>query len=130
MASAAPSRLTSPGFTLLEVLVALVILTLSLGAVMQLFSGGLRATTAAQDTAAAARLAQGRLAQLGQTLPLSPGTTQGTGVDQDGKALRWTQQINGLGRVQGLALYDIQVRVETAAGRQIDLRTKRLVRAP
>lgn len=53
------------GFSLLEVLVAFVILSLTLGVMMQIFSGGLRNVALADDYSRAALLAQSRIAELG-----------------------------------------------------------------
>lgn len=55
----------SAGFSLLEVLVAFVILALTLSVMMQIFSGGLRNITHADDYGRAMLLAESRLAELG-----------------------------------------------------------------
>lgn len=54
----------SGGFSLLEVLVAFVILALTLSVVMQIFSGGLRNAALADDYSRAVLLAESRLAEL------------------------------------------------------------------
>ena len=80
-------RTKDEGFTLLEVLVALVVLATTVVAVLQLFGGGLRLARAAGDHADAALLASARLADL-EPGPLTEGTTEGT----DGP-YRWTQRV-------------------------------------
>ena len=75
------------GFTLLEVLVALVVLSTTVVAALQLFGGGLRLARAAGDHANAALLASAKLADL-QPGPLTEGTDQGT----EG-SYRWTRRV-------------------------------------
>ncbi|MCB1849338.1 MAG: prepilin-type N-terminal cleavage/methylation domain-containing protein [Gammaproteobacteria bacterium] len=70
--------LAQRGFTLLEVLVAFVLLGLTLGVILQIFSTGLRNTTAASHYTQAAIIADSRLALLGQQLPLVEGESEGT----------------------------------------------------
>lgn len=65
------------GFTLLEVLVAFVIMSLSLGTLMQAFATGLRNTSLAQDYTLAALHAESLLAGLGVEEPLQAGETSG-----------------------------------------------------
>jgi general secretion pathway protein I len=85
-ASAGP-RTHERGFTLLEVLVALVVLATTVVAVLQLFGGGLRLARAAGDHADAALLASAKLAEL-EPGPLIEGATEGT----DGP-YRWTRRV-------------------------------------
>ena len=66
------------GFTLLEVLVALVVLATTVVAVLQLFGGGLRLARTAGDHADAALLASAKLADL-EPGPLTEGATEGDG---------------------------------------------------
>ncbi len=65
------------GFTLLEVLVAFAILTLSLGVVMQIFSTGLNNLALGDEYSRATLLAQSRLAALGIEEPLKAGDESG-----------------------------------------------------
>ena len=74
------------GFTLIEIIVALAILAVALGALFQAFSGGLQATAVAGRQAAAVMLAQSLLDRIGQDIPLVAG--EQTGVSEDG--LRWS----------------------------------------
>src|SRR4030095_12357997 len=87
MASSGRPSVRDEGFTLLEVLVALVVLTTTLVAVLQLFGGGLRVARTAGDHADAARLASAKLAEL-EPGPLIEGATEGT----DGP-YRWTRRV-------------------------------------
>ncbi len=77
------------GFTLLEVLVAFSILTLSLGVLLTLFSTGLRNTAIAHDYSRAITLAESRLASIGVSEPLQPGESEGRFDDH----YRWYAEI-------------------------------------
>lgn len=79
------SRTPQHGFSLLEVLVAFSILALSLGVLMQIFSGSLRNAGASRDQAQAVALAQSLLASTGVETRLVAGESSG---DVDGR-LRW-----------------------------------------
>ncbi len=57
-------RRRTSGFTLLEVLVALVILSISVGVIMNVFSGGIRAVRTTRDYNRAVFLAQGKMEEL------------------------------------------------------------------
>jgi general secretion pathway protein I len=61
------------GFSLLEILVAFSILALSLGVLMQIFSGSLRNAEVTRDQAQAVALAQSLLASAGVEATLVPG---------------------------------------------------------
>src|SRR5215470_8144757 len=80
-------RSRDEGFTLLEVLVALVVLSTTVVAALQLFGGGLRLARGAGDHADAALLASAKLADLDPG-PLTEGTEEGT----DGP-FRWTRRV-------------------------------------
>ncbi len=67
----------SRGFTLIEVLVAFVILAMTLGISFQIFSTGFRATRVAGAYATATMLAQSKLAALGVEEPLEEGESIG-----------------------------------------------------
>lgn len=73
------------GFTLLEVLVAFALLALSLGVLMQIFSGTMRNAERVRETAQATTLAQSLLAAAGVESRLDAGTRSG---ELDGK-YRW-----------------------------------------
>jgi general secretion pathway protein I len=69
------------GFSLLEVLVAFTILAMLLGALFQVFSGGLRAARSGDQYTRATIIAQSRLAALGVEQPLREGVASGTDDD-------------------------------------------------
>lgn len=66
------------GFSLLEVLVAFTILAMLLGALFQVFSGGLHAARAGDSYTRATVIAQSRLAALGVEEALQEGTSSGS----------------------------------------------------
>lgn len=66
------------GFSLLEVLVAFTILAMLLGALFQVFGGGLRAARVGDDYSRATVIAQSRLAEMGAELPIQEGVTSGS----------------------------------------------------
>jgi general secretion pathway protein I len=131
------------GFTLLEVLVAFVILALSLGAVYQAFGIGARNARVAEAYTVAALLAESRLTAAGIEAPLFAGTAEG----EFGR-YRWRQVVTtagdpaqpasvaGAGAVraaqpQPAQLYEVVVTVSWggeggAAPRTVTLRTQRL----
>jgi general secretion pathway protein I len=65
------------GFTLLEVLVALAVLSISLGALLPVFSSTLRNEDALSDQTTAILLAQSKLDALGTEIPIVDGKSQG-----------------------------------------------------
>lgn len=78
------------GFSLLEILVAFTILALSLGVLMQIFSGSLRNADVTGDQAQAVALAQSLLASAGVEATLLPG--ESTGVLDD--KFRWLLRVS------------------------------------
>ena len=128
---------TSAGFSLLEVLVAFVILALTLSVTMRIFSGGLRNAALADDYSRALLLAQSRLAEL-SVQPLA-GEASG---EFDGK-YRWHSTIHprideasaaGIGApLLPVSLMEIEVRVawgeEGGKSREIALHTLQLAPA-
>jgi general secretion pathway protein I len=131
------------GFTLLEVLVAFVILAVSLGAIYQAFGVGARNARAAEAYTVAALLAESQLAAAGIEEPLFPGATEG-----EFARFRWRRVVTPAGepaqpasvagagalratRPQSAQLYAIAVTVTWgdeggAAPRTVTLRTQRL----
>ncbi len=83
-----PSR-HSAGYTLIEVLVAMTILALSLGVLLQIFSGGLRNISVSGDYARAVLIAETHLDSAGASSVLSPGSS--TGITE--QKFRWTQTV-------------------------------------
>jgi len=65
------------GFSLLEVLVAFVILSISLGVLLQVFATGLRNAGTADDYTQATLYAESILAAIGRETPLSEGQHSG-----------------------------------------------------
>jgi general secretion pathway protein I len=130
--TASRPRAHDGGFTLLEVLVALVILATTAVVVLQLFGGGLRLARAAGDHADAALIASARLADL-EPGPLTEGTTEGT----DGP-YRWTRRVSldpALLPVEPdtpewvrLRLARLSVEVRWGRGRRLELVTLRVWR--
>ena len=123
------------GFTLLEVLVALAIATLGLGALFQGTLGGIRAAEVAGRTQEALSRARSRLAVVGQAAPLAAEDRQG----DDGGGYRWRVRVAPLatGRAgPGAAvptLYGVEVTIAWGSGRDaraVTLETRRLGTAP
>lgn len=92
------------GFSLLEVLVAFVILALVLGVIMQIFSGGLRNASLASEYQQAVLLGQSKMAAVGIELPLRDGELSG---DFEG-GYRWQASIR--------PYLDPQMQVSAASG--------------
>ena len=65
------------GFSLIEILVAFMILALSLTVIYRIFSGGLRNVTLSEDYARAVLVAESQLAAVGITEPLQAGVDSG-----------------------------------------------------
>jgi general secretion pathway protein I len=83
--------LRSKGFSLLEILIAFVILALVLGAIMRVFGTGARNLDASSEYLQAVGIAQSVLARTGVEEPLEPGETEGGG---EGSAFRWRRTIS------------------------------------
>ncbi|MEE8247170.1 MAG: prepilin-type N-terminal cleavage/methylation domain-containing protein [Alphaproteobacteria bacterium] len=66
-----------PGFTLLEVVVAVAILAVSMGVLLQLFSTGLKGARLAEHRTIATLLAESKLATIGVESPLEAGESGG-----------------------------------------------------
>lgn len=73
------------GFSLLEILVAFVILALSLGILLNIFSSGINNAAVAEEYTAAVQIAEALMAQTGVETPLQAGQTSG----QEDKKYRW-----------------------------------------
>jgi len=125
-------RGAAAGFTLIEVLVALLVLVLVLPPLLRIFSQGLTTTYASGDYAEAATVAESLLARAGATTPLVPGQDRGT---QAGR-YDWTLTIRpytGDETVDArapLALMEVVADVSWSRGpfsRSLTLKTLRLV---
>ncbi|MBE0623368.1 MAG: prepilin-type N-terminal cleavage/methylation domain-containing protein [Burkholderiales bacterium] len=79
------------GFSLLEVLVAFVILVLALAVIMRIFSQGMSRVGESENYARAVMLAESKLAQLGAGIPLEEGELSGESED----ALHWQVRLAG-----------------------------------
>ncbi len=123
------------GFSLLEVLVAFVILALTLSVMMRIFSGGLRNATLADDYSRAVLLAESRLAEL-SVQPLEGEA----GGEFDGKYRwrstihPWVDDVGAPGAGLPVRLMEIRVRVvwgeEGGGSREVGLSTLQLMPAP
>lgn len=82
-------RHTEQGFSLLEILVAFAILSLSLGVLLRIFAGGGNLSKTADDYYKAVITAETLLTSLGVDAPLQPGVTQG--MTETG--FRWTTTV-------------------------------------
>jgi general secretion pathway protein I len=132
MPSSARPGVRDGGFTLIEVLVALVILSTTVVAVLQLFGGGLRLARAAGDQGDAALLASAKLADLDPG-PLTEGQTDGT----DGP-YRWIRRVvldptllpiePDNPEAFGLRLARVSVEIQWGQGRRFELITLRVWR--
>jgi len=83
-------RTKQNGFSLLEVLVAFVILSLVATALFRLFGGALGNAAAAGDWSRALLIAQTRLAVAANALPLREGADTGTETD---RRIRWETKV-------------------------------------
>ena len=132
------SRGRQRGYTLIEVLVAFVILALSLTVLLRIFATGVRSVAVSADYAQAVLIAETRLASAGVDHPLTPGRHSGTELEK----FRWTQTVSeyrpfapAAPSARGgpaYAGYRVAVRVEWRNGtgsRSVDLATVRLARA-
>jgi general secretion pathway protein I len=124
------------GFSLLEVLVAFSILTLSLGVLFSLFATGLRNTSIAREHSHAIALAESRLAEIGVIEPLETGVQEGAFDDQ----YRWYIQVTEYPwydepatTLQPLVPYQVKVEVTWQSlyrERSVALTTLRLAHRP
>jgi general secretion pathway protein I len=120
------------GFTLLEVLVAFTILALVMGALLQIFSGGLRTAEIASNHAVGALLAESKLAAIGIEEPLVAGERTGTfdnGYRWHYSIDRYGEQDGAQGEEQEIVPYRLILTVEwgpAGSGGSVTLVTLRL----
>lgn len=98
------------GFTLLEVLVALIIFGIAFGVLAQIVQSGLRQSDTAAATTTAVLLARSQLARVGADVPLQPGALEG----ETAEGFRWRTVIlpaEIAPREDELALYLVEVSV-------------------
>lgn len=84
------------GFSLLEILVAFAILSVSLGVLLQVFATGLRNAGAADDYTQAALYAESILAAIGKETPLAEGNHAGPINDQFSWRSRISPFVDGM----------------------------------
>jgi general secretion pathway protein I len=87
---ASPGKGARRGFSLLEVLVAFVILALVATALFRLFGGALSNASAAEEWSRAVMIAQSQLVAAASAQPLKEGTDSGS--DADGR-IRWESRV-------------------------------------
>lgn len=120
------------GFTLIEVLVAFVILALALGAMLPALSGSLRGTRTSSETLVATAFAQSLLAGVGVDGGVAEGifttTLERPGFTSVLTVRPWT---GGAGTGDGPRLYEVIARIDWRAGgrqRTVSLATTRYAR--
>ncbi len=84
-------RVRQSGFSLLEVLVAFAILSITLGVLMQIFSRAMNTTSISGSFARGAELAEATLARAGSEIPLEQGDSTGEAEAGYTWSLRITQ---------------------------------------
>ena len=102
------------GFTLLEVLAALLVFGLLFGILAQIMRTGLRQSASAETTVIASLLARSQLARVGVELPLEPGQIEG-----EAGGMRWRTAIRlaePLAEEMDIGTYRIDVTVAWGAG--------------
>lgn len=102
------ARNEANGFTILEVLIALTIFAIVIGALSSLFQTSLRHASVANDLRRATQLAESQLSRFGKDFPLEQGTYEG--ISPNG--LRWEAEISladPIDHDMGIALYRIQI---------------------
>jgi general secretion pathway protein I len=115
------------GFTLLEVLVALVVFALLFGVLAQIFQTGLRQSTVAEAASAATLLARSQLARVGVEVPLAAGEFEGE--SEDGLSWRTVIEVAEAPSAEEILVpYLVTVSVAWGAGpgEQVTLTTLRL----
>lgn len=117
------------GFTLVETLVAFAILAVSLAALSQSLSGGLRSVAKAERVIIATSLARSILNRVGTDLPLAPGRRNG---QADG-GLAWSAEISPANELiaggssgANFTPYRVVIEVKDGGGILIDLETLKL----
>lgn len=119
------------GFSLLEILIAFSILALSLGVLLNIFSGGLRRAVISDEYQQAITIAQSILSKAGIEEELQDGESQGKALDK----YQWTQTIQSFTEdgmepeTTGIYPYQVTLTVEWEAGennRHVELATLKL----
>ena len=124
-------RAGTRGFTLLEILVALVIFALAFGVLAQIMQTGLRQSAVARSLVAATLVARSELARVGVEVPLQ--AARADGETEDG--MRWhtdVELIEAPNEHQSLGTYQVQVTVTwgPSQAEQLTLTTLRVAPPP
>ncbi|EIJ35960.1 type II secretion system minor pseudopilin GspI [Thiothrix nivea] len=77
---------SSKGFSLLEVLVAFVVMGLVVGVILQLFGSSMRGVALSDEYSFAVQVAESRLAAVGNEVPVEEGSVSG---EEQGSGYRW-----------------------------------------
>ena len=80
------------GFTMIEIVVALLVLSIASAVIFEGFSVGFRNARTADDFTQAVLIAQSKLAPAGVSEPLSPGVTSGDELDK----YTWTVTVDAI----------------------------------
>jgi general secretion pathway protein I len=124
------------GFSLLEVLVAFIILAMALGVLMRIFSGGLGNIGAAEHYSQAVAIAELKLAAIGVESPLTEG--ENTGAAEHGYTWRTSvhryeerdQPVEAASRLVDLYQVDVTVNWDDTSTKPRSLRFVTLRAAP
>ena len=125
-------RSSNRGMTLIEVLVAFVVLSITMAVILQIFSGGMRNARLANSYSSAVFLAQSKLAETGVVKPLAVAEDMG----RVGSDLHWRVTVvpadeaeTAAQQVMAVKLYKVRVRINWNEGgreRQVELTSLRL----
>ena len=126
-------RKRNQGFTLIEVLVAFMIMALALTVLLKIFSGGVRNVAVSADYAQAVLIAESRLATAGIDDTLAPGETDG----MENERFYWSRVVTDYepafdykSTVKGLRAYRVIVSVTWPNGdreRRVELSTVKIM---
>lgn len=126
-------RQLQAGFSLLEILIAFSILALSLGILLNIFSGGLRRTIVSEEYQQAVIIAQAKMAAAGVELPLDEGQKQGQVLEKYNWSLIMqplnTDDVAAASEAMGVQVYEVISRVQWMTGdndRLVELITLKL----
>lgn len=125
-------RKNCEGMTLIEVLVAFIVLSVTMAVIMQIFSGGMRNARLAESYSRAVFLAESKMAAVGLERPLMSGEDSG----QVGGEMQWRVSITPAeddastnAQLMSIRLYQVRVRAswgDDGRERQVELTSLRL----
>jgi general secretion pathway protein I len=111
---------SNKGFSLLEVLVAFVVMGLVVGVLLQLFGSSMRSVALADEYSFAIQVAESRLAAVGNEIEVEEGNVSG---EEQGSGYRWEVQMSPLELSEALdklpvalQLYRVEVVVTWKSG--------------